>query len=293
MKLRRNRAPGHCLLMQQKPWLGQKSVKLLSLSIILVLSVGGYFAFSSSLKAHASGINSLRTSVSSKSYTAQKPAVVASTPQVIPATTSTDPTTPTIIPSVPNCTPDNSYSLPSSITPLEPGLQQIIDTPSTYTVYGDSPSQIMSEIDQCTPVHTAGTNGAAGNYAASTANTISWSIEYTDTDGQCSITNADVTLHISQVFPEWQATGGSPSSLNSLWQNYITKLVAYEQGHVSLDETAANAVLSDLQNLPTTSCSEVNQVANSVANNDANGNLAANANYDNINDFGLNEGVVL
>lgn len=151
----------------------------------------------------------------------------------------------------------------------------------------------MDQIDQCTPVHSAGSDGPVGNYAASTANDITWVINYTDTNGLCTITNAEVTLHINQVFPQWQPTSGSPSSLNSVWQNYITKLTAYEQGHVQLDETAASSLLSDLENLPPTACSDINQVASSQADSDITKNLAANAAYDTVNNFGLNEGLAL
>lgn len=195
---------------------------------------------------------------------------------------------------VPQCIPDTSYSLPTEITPTQPGLVQVIDTPSTYSLFGNTPAQIMAQMTRCTPVQSSGTGGFTGTFAASTANTISWQITSTDNgSGVCSVTSVAVTLHINQVFPEWQPSSGSPSGLNAEWQTYSTKLHAYEQGHVQLDEAAANAVLSDLQTLPATACGSIDQVANTKANADLASYLSANANYDTTNDFGLKEDVVL
>jgi predicted secreted Zn-dependent protease len=200
---------------------------------------------------------------------------------------------PTAIVAAPSCTPDTSYVPAGAITPTQPGLEQVIDEPSTYAVYGNTSDQIMSEIAECTPVHSSGTNGIAGDFAASTANTISWTLNYIDNNDICSVASVDVTLHINQVFPSWQASAGSPVSLNSTWQTYLNGLEAYEQGHAQLDEAAASQVLSDLQNLPASSCDTIGQSANTVAEADTANNLTANTNYDLVNNYGLKENVTL
>jgi predicted secreted Zn-dependent protease len=200
----------------------------------------------------------------------------------------------TVIPEAPDCTPDNTYTTPISINPTQTGLVQVIDTPSTYTVYGNTPDEIQSEITACTPVDSSGTGGFAGKFAASTANVISWNFAYTDDGtGTCTISSTDVTLHINQVFPAWQPTAGTPSSLADIWQSYITKLQAYEQGHVSIDEQEATAVLNDLENLPPTSCSDILAAGDNQARLDLSNYLNENAQYDYYNDFGQKEGISL
>jgi predicted secreted Zn-dependent protease len=242
------------------------------------------------INAHADSLGSV--TVAPPSATA-RPSVTAISPALKPsASPSTE--TASAVPAVPNCQPDTSYSMPTDITPTYAGLQVIIDTPSTYAVYGNTPAEIMSQMANCTPVDSAGTNGASGKYAASTANTIDWSVSYTDNGtGICSIASASLTLHINQVFPLWQPTSGMPSSLISDWQTFTTKLHAYEQGHVSLDEAGAQTVLNNIEQVSPTACDSINSVVSSIVSADNANTLTANANYDIANDFGNKEGIGL
>lgn len=194
---------------------------------------------------------------------------------------------------IPNCTPDNSYALPAPISPTQPGLKMTVDQPSTYTVYGDSPSQITTQMADCTPVHSTGTNGVPGRFAASTANAVSWDVTYNDVNDICSIASADVTIHINQVFPAWQAPVNVSSSLVSDWQTYVNKLHAYEQGHVNLDETYASKVFSDLNAISPEDCSTIGDTVDNIANTDLAQSLSANSAYDQTNGFGQKENIDL
>lgn len=270
--------------------------EVFSLFVLGVISLSLYLSLYQPATAQASAIR--KQPMAGNVVAASHPVIAAQAPTTsTPASqpnVSTAVATPVILPSAPNCNPDTSYQTPGSITPTSPGLQQVIDAPSTYTVYGNSPSQVMNQIDDCTPVHSSGSNGSPGNYAASTAYNISWQLNYnTNASGQCVPANVEVTLHINQVFPQWQATAGVQPGLTSAWQTYIAKLQTYEQGHVQLDDQAAAAVLSDLQNLPATDCETINQLANTTANNDITTYQNANLNYDLINAFGLKQDVVL
>jgi predicted secreted Zn-dependent protease len=194
----------------------------------------------------------------------------------------------------PTCTADSTYQMPSTLSATTSGLYQVIDTPSTYDVYGNSTTAINSQLYACTPVHSTGTGGSAGNFAASTAISLSWNISYSsDAIGLCSVTGADVSSHINQVFPSWIATSGIPSILPAQWQSYITKLHAYEAGHESLDEQEGSALYNDLTNMPTTPCAAINQAAQAIFTFDTAKYNAANSAYDIINQFGIKEGVSL
>jgi predicted secreted Zn-dependent protease len=195
---------------------------------------------------------------------------------------------------VPSCIPDSSYQTPAALAPQQAGVQEVIDALSGYTVYGNTTTQIMAQMSRCTAVRSTGTGGTAGNFAASTAYSVSWHSSYNDNGaGLCTVGSTAVSLHINQVFPQWQATSGSSAGLAGLWQTYSSKLHAYEQGHVQLDEAAANTILKDLENLPPTACGSIAQIANTKGMADIANYNAANANYDIANSFGLKQGVTL
>jgi predicted secreted Zn-dependent protease len=180
--------------------------------------------------------------------------------------------------------------MPANLSLSQPGLQQLVDTPYTYTVYGNNGSQILNQILNCTPVHSTG--GQPGIYAASTAYAIDWQFSYTGSNDICTLNNVQIGLHVNQVFPDWQASNGD-NSMASAWQGYISKLHAYESGHVALDQQAAQAVLNDLQDFPPTACEDISQQANAQAAADVHSYDVANANYDTNNDYGIKQGIVL
>ncbi|HUC88109.1 MAG TPA: DUF922 domain-containing protein [Candidatus Binatia bacterium] len=258
---------------------------------LCLASLGIFFAFNKTPKVAAT--NYFKPAAIVTQTVAKTPVSADNTITPAPVVTTAAVAQPAVVVAAPSCTPDTSYVPAGAINPSQPGLEQVIDQPSTYTVYGNTPDQIMSEIAECTPIHSSGTGGVAGDFAASTANAISWTLNYTDNNNVCSVDSVDVTLHINQVFPNWQASASSPASLNSTWQTYLTGLEAYEQGHAQLDEAAAAQVLSDLQNLPASSCDTIVQSANTVAEADTANNLTANTNYDLVNDYGLKENVTL
>ncbi len=261
-------------------------LQVLTLFILGIASLYVYLASSHGQIAQAKSVPTPRT--------VAKPVVVAPAQQPTNTPAATVSATAATTAAVPTCIPDSLYRAPVPLAAQQPGIQQIIDTPSNYAVYGTTPAQIMAQMARCTPVHSTGTGGAPGKFAASTANAISWHVSYSDVGtGLCTITGVSVSLHINQVFPLWQPTSGSSATLARLWQDYSNKLHAYEQGHVQLDVAAAATILSDLQTLPVTACSDIAQAANTKALADIARNNTANTNYDIVNNFGLKQGVVL
>jgi predicted secreted Zn-dependent protease len=194
----------------------------------------------------------------------------------------------------PLCNVDTSPPHPSAIPPNSPGYLQVVDAPDSYTVYGNTPEHILDEIAECTPISTSGTNGTTGKYAAATADTIAWSVSYNSAVGNiCTISNVEVTLHIKQVFPSWQASDGTNNGLKLLWQTYLSKLKAYEQGHVNLDEQSAVKLYRDLSSTIPTNCSQIDAVVNQTVNVDIANNNLINTRYDISNDYGFKQGVIL
>ncbi|HSX47538.1 MAG TPA: hypothetical protein VLF63_02070 [Patescibacteria group bacterium] len=119
-------------------------------------------------------------------------------PSLATSTTSAAPRNTSL---TPLCTPYISYSLPSHLTPTNPGLQIILDNLNNYVIYGNSLSQIKYQAARCTPVKTSGTGGISAPFAASTANTIDWKTvnSYNENTDTCKVSSVSITLHINQV----------------------------------------------------------------------------------------------
>jgi len=271
------------------------------ISAILCIALILTFNFVIPAKADSTNVSSVKKVVSSKvihnqaantiSTTQQIQVAPPPTIQVTVAPVLSQPNT-TVI--VPTCTPISPSALPTVIDPEVPGLQTQVDSPTTYTVFGDSTDEINAQIAECTPVQSSGTDGFAGRFAASTSNTISWKFGYSEIGpDSCKISYVAVSLHIEQVFPNWQPTSGQNPELTEQWQVFITKLHGYEEGHVTLDEQSAEKILTDLVNFPPTACENISAAGNNLAQLDMDNNLTINTNYDISNDFGNKEGVSL
>jgi predicted secreted Zn-dependent protease len=240
--------------------------------------------------------NSNKTQVAAATASSAQPLTATATVTVSPPSTPAVTATPAAVISTPapNCTPDTSSILPSAITPTQSGLQTVVDSPSYYSVYGNTTSQVDAQIAACTPVISSGRNGVAGKFAAATSNSISWNVNYNVDDNDIyTVSSADIALHISQVFPTWQATSGAAAGLQRAWNTYGAKLYNYEQGHAQLDESGAQTLLSDLLATPTTPCSTVYTIVSAEATKDIQNTLSANTAYDVNNAFGAKENVAL
>jgi predicted secreted Zn-dependent protease len=266
-----------------------------ALRLITGLGLAFFLTFLPILRAHA---NSTAASIAPTLAAVRPTEKAATSPALAVANTQAAPSSPNSASNnstvyIPQCTPDTSYTLPSSISPTGSGLSIQVDQPSIYTVYGDSTTAIINQMADCTPVTSSGTGGSPGKYGASTANAVSWSVSYSEAGDTCSITSVGVTIHINQVFPSWSAPSDASTSLTAAWQAYIAKLHAYEQGHVNLDELWAKNVLNDISAIQPGNCDSIDQTVNATARNDLSNSLAANSNYDQVNDFGNKEDVNL
>jgi len=256
-----------------------RSIRLLQAALLFILVVAAAWAYSVKYTpvANASGVITVTPSLGSATGVATLAPSPSSTP---------------IANSLPACSPDNSYQPPVGLPLDKPGLQQVIDSPASYMVYGNTPTEVVSQINKCTPVHI--TSGQPGLFAATTGYAVNWQFDYApDSSGSCVISDVRVGLHVSQVFPAWQSSNSAVVGLDTSWQNYITKLKAYEKGHVQLDETEAATILSDLENFPPTDCGSIDATATGKAQADLSAYDTANADYDTANNYGLKQNIVL
>lgn len=199
----------------------------------------------------------------------------------------------TVLPSPQRVLPDCSsqpYQLPSQLATqtASPGVHITQDPESLYRVYGDTTVAIENDIARCTPIATS-----EGHFAAVTGYALATYYRYAEAAGTCHVTSAVVSLHINQTFPEWQGSTSANSQTRIAWNNFIANLRVHEQGHITLDSTAANNLYTQLLSMTAPNCSALQTVIagqTTAANNNLN---IANNRYDDTTKHGTTQGAVL
>jgi predicted secreted Zn-dependent protease len=179
---------------------------------------------------------------------------------------------------------------PLALSENSTGLQQQIDQPLSYQIFGNSDSTLRSQIRQCAPKD----DGQAGaSFAAQTNYRLLWRYKYIDDGGMCKISDASVSIHINQVLPQWQPRSGAPKALVGEWNNFMRAVATHENGHVTLDLQYAQNLLDDLRNFPPTPCSQLQESVSHLASTDIAQLAQANDNYDSTTNHGATQGAIL
>jgi predicted secreted Zn-dependent protease len=193
---------------------------------------------------------------------------------------------------VETCVPSTGALTPSAM-PLSDstnGLNQQIDQPNQYQIFGRNSATLRDQIRQCSP-HDAGQNA---QFAAQTTYNLTWRYQYVGIgNDMCQVTNASVGIHISQIMPLWHPDSSTPASLTSGWNNFAKNLTTHESGHVSLDLQYAQALLNDLRSFPPTPCSQMAESVKHLADSDSAMLSQANDNYDTTSNHGATQGAIL
>lgn len=216
----------------------------------------------------------------------------ATTP--MPTTTPSSPaptTTAQTSAAVENCTPAGKSSLPSALnlSTMSDGLTNIIDTPSTYKIFGNTATQIRNQLRSCAP-----SNGSGEVFAGETGYTLTWQYAATTTDGGlCTLSRLKIGLHVTMSLPAWSPSAQATSGLANQWKNFISNLNIHENGHVALDTQYANQLLSDLQSMPAADCATLNAAVQTKATTTLANLDTANATYDNQTNHGATQGAIL
>jgi predicted secreted Zn-dependent protease len=163
------------------------------------------------------------------------------------------------------------------------------DSSNSYRVYGNSTSEIWSQINRCSPVRSGGV------FAADTSYRLDYVYRFmVGADGQCRVASAAVGMHTSQVFPVWSPTSTTPDSTTARWNAFSTALHAHENGHVALDNSYAQKLYAALMaTQPTANCATLQANVNAAASNLQAQLDAANNAYDAATGHGRTQGAVL
>jgi predicted secreted Zn-dependent protease len=181
------------------------------------------------------------------------------------------------------------YSIPTPInlSLANNGLSKTIDSPTYYRVYGQNLAAVRQSIADC-PFRQA-----AGNYQAATTYQLGWSYSIRQlTNGNCSLSNVRVGLHINQLMPAYDITSDTPAALAKTWNAFAANLAIHEASHVAFDTQYTEKILAALQNMES-SCGSISSQAQTTI--DANITMLNGTNdlYDAQTNHGATQGAVL
>ncbi|MCL5407339.1 MAG: DUF922 domain-containing Zn-dependent protease [Patescibacteria group bacterium] len=153
-------------------------------------------------------------------------------------------------------------SIPTNISPSNPGLKQDIDT-HYYQVYGYTPYEVRAQLNEC------GAKSGGEAYDAYTSYYISWVYNYKPVAGGCNIKDVTVGVKVDFFYPKWEDPGNAQAGLAENWQRYMTNLITHENGHKDIAVEGAQAILNALLSLPNSAtCGEdVQSLVSSTGNN--------------------------
>lgn len=160
---------------------------------------------------------------------------------------------------------------------------------NSYRVYGNSTSEIWSQINRCSPTRSGGV------FAANTSYRLDYVYRFmVGADGQCRIASAAVGMHTSQVFPAWSPASGTSSSTVAGWNRFIAALRTHENGHVTIDNSYAQRMYTAIMaTQPNASCSALQASVNGTLASLQAQLDAANDAYDTATGHGRTQGATL
>jgi predicted secreted Zn-dependent protease len=155
-----------------------------------------------------------------------------------------------------------------------------------YEIAGSTPDELRAQMDRLGP-----TDDLGRHWDAYTKWDVSWSYPYSTTTDGCATGPIKAELEITFVFPQWNEPEHA-SELVERWDAYLTALQRHEDGHKGIALAAGCEILQALETLPSyTSCSELEQRADTIAENLLEYYRQQEDTYDQETDHGATQGV--
>jgi predicted secreted Zn-dependent protease len=115
-----------------------------------------------------------------------------------------------------------------------------------YEIQGNDAKELRKQLDKLGPHDSE--NGKV--YDAIVEWQITWNLHYQAGSSDCKIDQADVLLSLTYLLPKWIPTADAKPAVVEKWNNYMKKLMVYEDGHASLVKAGAQNIYQIIMNMP-------------------------------------------
>ncbi|KTD16707.1 DUF922 domain-containing protein [Legionella jordanis] len=133
-----------------------------------------------------------------------------------------------------------------------------------YGIKGDNENELRNQLNSLGPVI------KNKRFDAQTTWHISWTYSWqapNSSDESCTLKNAQVTITIEQLLPQWLDQASGSLVLQAKWNNYMAALLKHEQLHESNGMEAAQEIEAALLKIPPKdSCPDLANAVETTAN---------------------------
>lgn len=164
---------------------------------------------------------------------------------------------------------------------------EVLEKYEYYEINGDDANQLRREMSR---------NGIKWDdgktYDALTTWNIKWDYDYKRTESGCSVDALKTTVNIVFRYPKWTQKDSPSQPLLTRWNNYMTNLIAHENGHrdMAIEQTADFARI--VAELSASSCAELDRKVEALGTERMAKLNADERDYDAVTVHGTTQGAV-
>lgn len=186
-------------------------------------------------------------------------------------------------------TPTSKCQKPGIINPApadltSTGVNEAINQPQNYKVYGKSIDQVKAQLKTCAP----------GEYLALTNYYMNWSYATEPVaDNICRLANVRVGISIVNQYPEWQTPADTSSQTKRQWDSMFASLAEHEQGHTNRSIGTARELHAAMAVIPDQPCDQLIANIKHITEQYKQKLHQVNVDYDHDTSYGRTQGAVL
>ncbi|PKG36974.1 DUF922 domain-containing Zn-dependent protease [Psychromonas sp. Urea-02u-13] len=155
-----------------------------------------------------------------------------------------------------------------------------------YSIYPYSKAEILSSLNENTPISTNGEkfHGHAYSY-------VKWNFRWKYTKNSCWITSANTTVETKYTLPK---LGTDVGDVNEIWNQWYPNLVLHEKGHHKFAIQIAQKIENSILKMePESKCNVLEKKANAIGDKLISELDTLNSGYDQRTNHGETEGASL
>lgn len=142
------------------------------------------------------------------------------------------------------------------------GETEVFEKIETYRFSGLTPAEMRQSLNLSSPVKHEGKT-----FHAHTTWFVKWYFQWIYEDGKYRINDANSTVEIKFIMPEWIDEAKAPTEVVMKWKQYFIALKQHEDGHAEIGIEAANAVVKAIRDVdPQPDSKQLEAKANAAAN---------------------------
>lgn len=152
-----------------------------------------------------------------------------------------------------------------------------------YVVSGTSPKSILANLRSSTPLKRAG----GKTYQANAATGIRYTFKWKERDGQCTVTDFTVRVHINYLYPELAHSVNAKT--RAWWNELLDQLRIHEEIHGQISIKAAHELDDALGHFQSEDCLNFKSIVKNRANRLIDELWQRQRDYDELTEHGLHQ----